>query len=206
MNTSIEPTSAANSRPGRPRALDHVKQREIIASVMAGFTIERAARYVGCASSTIRRECRRNPEFGRELERALFSAELAPLRAVREAARKYWRAGVWLLERLNPEQFAKRAPGHLGAEQFQAITAALATFLAQEVSNPEERQRIYDKINALEKSMERMVLLNADTPPRKRSRRRAHELSPATVTLLAEVQKEVELRNSRAIARQNVNQ
>jgi hypothetical protein len=59
MSSPNNSNNNSKSRRGRPRALDHVKQREVIASVNAAFSIDRAARYVGCAPSTIRRECRR---------------------------------------------------------------------------------------------------------------------------------------------------
>jgi hypothetical protein len=191
MNTPTELTSESNCRPGRPRALDHVKQREILALVTAGFSIERAARYVDCAASTIRRECLRNPQFGGELRRAALSAELSPLQAIREAARKYWRAGVWLLEHMDPERFGKQNPRHVKPEQLEAFSSIIMEIISREVENPQERQRIYDKIAQLQKSTERLIQTARDTPPRRRSRRRAAELTPAASDLLAEIDRAV---------------
>jgi hypothetical protein len=191
MNTPTELTPASTSRPGRPRALDHVKLREIIALVTAGFSIERAARYVDCAASTIRRECRRNPQFSGELRRAALSAELSPLQAIREAARKYWRAGVWLLEHLDPERFGKQNPRHIKPEQLEAFSSIIMEIIGREVENPQERQRIYDSIAELQKSTERLLLTVRETPPRRRSRRRACELTPAARNLLAEIDRAV---------------
>jgi hypothetical protein len=191
MNTPIDPTANATSRPGRPRALDHVKQGEIIATVTAGFSIDRAARYVGCASSTIRRECRRNPKFDTELRRACLSAELCPLQAIREAARKYWRAAAWLLERLDPERFGKQNPRHIKPDQLEAFSSIITEIVSREVANPQERQRIYDKIGTLQKSTERLMLILRDTPPRPRSRRRASEITSAARDLLAEIDRAV---------------
>jgi hypothetical protein len=163
----------------------------VIALITAGFSIERAARYVDCAASTIRRECRRNPEFDRDLRRACFSAELSPLQAVREAARKYWRAGAWLLERLDPQRFGKQNPRHVTPEQLQAFSSIITEIVSREVANPQERQRIYDKICELQKSTERLMLTVRDTPPRRRSRRRASGLTPAARGLLAEIDRAV---------------
>lgn len=191
MNSPTELTPASQSRPGRPRALDHVKQREIIAVVSAGFSIERAARYVDCAASTIRRECRRNPNFDTELRRASLTAELSPLQALREAARKYWRAAAWLLERLDPERFGKPNPRYIKPEQLEAFSSIIMQIISREVENPQERQRIYDKIGELQKSAERLMLTLRDTPPRRRSRRRASELTPAARDLLAEIDRAV---------------
>lgn len=181
----------SNSRAGRPRALDDVKRREIIALTTAGFSIERAARYVDCAASTIRRECRRNPNFDTELRRAGLTAELCPLQALREAARKYWRAAAWLLERLDPERFGKQNPRHIKPDQLEAFSSIIIEIVSREVADPQERQRIYDKIGELQKSTERLVLTVRDTPPRRRSRRRASELTPAARDLLAEIDRAV---------------
>jgi hypothetical protein len=198
--------NTATARPGRPRALDEIKRAKIVTAVAAGFNIDRAARYVGCAASTIHRECRRNPQFCRELDLAIFTSELAPLNAIREAAKKDWRAGVWLLEHLNPELFGRRSPRQLTEEQAKAFTESLAHILAQEVSHPAERQRVCDKLLAVDKAIERMILLNANTPPRRRSRVRAREHNAATATLLAEVEQTVEKEAQRSITHQNANQ
>jgi hypothetical protein len=193
MSSSNNANNNSKSRPGRPRALDHVKRREIIATVTAGFSIERAARYVDCAASTIRRECRRNPQFCRELRRAALTAELCPLQAVREAARKYWRAGAWLLERLDPERFGKRHPGHIGPEQLEAFAEVLLDIVRNEVANPDERQRLYDRIGELKTYAERLGEILRDTPPRRRSKRRAsNQLSPAAQRILKEINQAVD--------------
>jgi hypothetical protein len=191
MSSSNNSNNHSKSRPGRPRALDHVKQREVIASVNAGFSIDRAARYVGCAPSTIRRECRRNPEFDRDLRRACFSAELYPLQALREAARKYWRAAAWLLERLDPARFGKPRPGYVKPEELEAFTSIFSGIISREVADPKERQRIYDRLHELDKSTQRLLSVIRDTPPRTRSRRRASELTPAARDLLAEIDRAV---------------
>jgi tRNA-dihydrouridine synthase len=172
MNTPTDFTPASKSRPGRPRTLDHVKQREIIAVVTAGFTIERAARYVDCAPSTIRRESMRNPQFASQLRRASLSAELDPLQAVREAARKYWRAGTWLLERLDPDRFGKRNPRHITPAQVEAYISLLMDIVKETVTNPDERQSVYKKCEALQKAVSRLAWVYMDMPPRPRSRRR----------------------------------
>jgi hypothetical protein len=63
--------------------------------------------------------------------------------------------------------------------------------IGREVKNPQERQCIYDKIFNLQKSTERLLLTLRDTPPRRRSRRRATELTPAAKDLLAEIDRAV---------------
>jgi hypothetical protein len=193
QGTPMQSPIHKSRKAGRPRALDHVKQREIIAVVTAGFSIERAARYVDCAASTIRRECRRNPQFCGELRRAALSAELSPLQAIRESARKYWRAGAWLLERLDPERFGKRVPGHIKPEQLEAFTEVLLDIVGKEVASPEERQRLYDRIAELNTYAERQGEILRDTPPRRRSKRRAsNQLSPAAQQIFDEINQAVD--------------
>ena len=70
--------------PGRPRALDETKLREICALVANGCRLSEAAQYVGCDVSTVRREVRRNSEFAEKIRRAQRDAELAPLNANRK--------------------------------------------------------------------------------------------------------------------------
>lgn len=191
MTMSNEPVPAFHSRPGRPRALDLTRQREIIAVISAGFSIERAARYVNCSPSTIRRECRRNPQFDNELRRASLTAQLSPLQSIRAAGRKYWRAAAWLLERLDPERFAKQNPRYLKHEAIEAYVNIIAQIIGSEVADPHQRQRIYDKICALQKIGERRSRAVEDTPPRRRSRLRARcrgvELTPVAREILAEI-------------------
>jgi transposase-like protein len=69
-----EPSNARPKR-GRRRALDEVKRREVCALISAGSAIADAARYVGCAASTIHREAMRNPEFREHLRRANLTNE-----------------------------------------------------------------------------------------------------------------------------------
>src|SRR2546427_717901 len=78
------PAPSSPLPPGRRRALDETKLREICALITAGCGITGAARYVSCAPSTIRREARRNPEFNEKLRRAILAAQLAPLNALRD--------------------------------------------------------------------------------------------------------------------------
>jgi hypothetical protein len=93
-------------KPGRPRALDEVKQREVLALISHGCGIETAANYVGCSARTIHRETRRNKEFWDRFRKAELAATLSPLQTVQRAAHENWRAATWLLERKLPQNFA----------------------------------------------------------------------------------------------------
>jgi hypothetical protein len=194
MSSSNNSNNNSKSHSGRPRALDDVKRREIVALITAGFSIDRAARYVGCAASTIRRESIRNQQFQSDMRRASLSAELSPLQAVREAGRKYWRAAAWLLERMDPQRFGKQDVRCFKPEQLEATVDVFSRIIASEVSSPQERLRIVQKVEVLLKRAERMVWINHNTPPSRprRKRQRPDELSPEARLLLAEVDRAVD--------------
>ena len=95
------------TKAGRPRALDEAKKREVCALLSAGGSMRFAGRYVGCSAKTIHNEAQRDPDFGDRLRKSQLLAQLEPLRALRKKATTHWRAAAWLLERGDPEQFAR---------------------------------------------------------------------------------------------------
>jgi tRNA C32,U32 (ribose-2'-O)-methylase TrmJ len=145
MNSPLSPNTPL--AVGRPRALDNVKLREISALISAGCGLEGAARYVGCAASTIRREARRNPDFNEQLRRAHLAAELGPLNAMRNAANKHWRAAAWLLERTNAQRFAKQNVRHIKPEQLQQFSEVISGLLLQEIPDHNTRRRILRRLD-----------------------------------------------------------
>jgi hypothetical protein len=90
-----------------------------------------AAKYVGCAASTITRTAARDPVFAEQLAAAEQHVEVDALRAVRAAARneRYWRAAAWLLERRNPDDFAHRTPDVVTNDQLVQVFAQLTEIL-----------------------------------------------------------------------------
>jgi hypothetical protein len=98
------------AEPGRPRALDDAKRREICVLLTAGYSLVSVAEHVGCSRRTISRELDRNAEFADRFRRAKIAGELEPLGTIRQAARTNWRAAAWYLERTNPQRFGKRNP------------------------------------------------------------------------------------------------
>jgi len=136
-------------RTGRPRVLDETKQREICALVSAGCGVREAARYVGCSRSTIHREAQRNPAFRERLDRAAVYAELSPLRAMQQAVNTHWRAAAWMLERGDPEHFARRPAPAFRPKQAQALRDDIAAILNVEIDNPILLRRVKKQIQHL---------------------------------------------------------
>ncbi|NOY29461.1 MAG: helix-turn-helix domain-containing protein [Planctomycetes bacterium] len=133
---------------GRPRALDEFKRREIAALLAAGSGIADAARYVGCSARTIRREALRNEDFHDTLRKAELSSQLEPLRTLRKAASSNWRAAAWLLERINPDRFAKHDARSIRIDELDSIVGQLVEMIAGEIEDPNTRVRVYRRLLA----------------------------------------------------------
>jgi hypothetical protein len=129
----------AGENLGRPPALDDAKRNTIIAMLANGSSRRVAARYVGCAPSTITRTADRDPAFADQLARAQQNVEVGALRCIRNATKKsrYWRAAAWLLERRNPDDFAPRKPNVLTDDQLRQFLASISAFVLQDL--PEEK-------------------------------------------------------------------
>lgn len=115
--------------------LDDKKRSQIIALLANGSSRRMAARYVGCAPSTITRTAARDADFARQLANAEQNAEVDALRAIRAAAKKdrYWRAAAWLLERRNPDDFAHRPANVVTGDQITQMFTQLVELLREEV-------------------------------------------------------------------------
>jgi len=168
---------------GRPRALDEIKRREVCALISVGCGMMDAGRYVGCSASTIRREALRNEKFHESLRQAELAAQLGPLNAIRKAAATNWRAAAWLLERTNPEQFAKQDAKMLKLEEVNEVVNQLVETIAQEIDDPATRGRVYRRLLAEAHSSMRETFA-AERPRRdpKRARKMLENSDNATPT------------------------
>ena len=99
---------ADNAKGGRPPALDDLAKAEILALLSVGLSQRRVAAYVGCDPSTIWRTAQRDPDFHRDIRRALAKAELKPLLRVVDASQTSWRAAAWLTKRNQSKSARKR--------------------------------------------------------------------------------------------------
>ena len=151
---STSPTPSPEPVPAEPISsrlvLDEKKKAKIIALAANGSSRRMAARYVGCAPSTITRTLARDSEFREKLAAAEQNADIDALRALRVAARKprYWRAAAWLLEHRHPDDFALRKPDTYTAEEFAYCIGMVMETIVKDL--PEENyQRAMKKIEEL---------------------------------------------------------
>jgi hypothetical protein len=91
------PTDKAKN--GRPTQYDEKLGVRIIDAVRAGFTLERAAEYVGINPGTAQGWVSKRQDFGRLIKKARREHEMALLRSVELAGEKSWQARAWILER-----------------------------------------------------------------------------------------------------------
>jgi hypothetical protein len=87
------------AKNGRPTQYDEKLGAKIIDAVRSGFTLERAAEYVGINSGTAQGWVTKRQDFGRLIKKARREHEMSLLRSVELAGEKSWQARAWILER-----------------------------------------------------------------------------------------------------------
>jgi hypothetical protein len=119
---SLEPTE-------RCGVLDEAKKALIIVLVTQGASRREAASFVKCHHTTIGRTAARDPKFASKLSQVEMAASLASNGLIRRASEdpKYWRAAAWMLERRNPEDYAKRGPNTFTADQVVSLLASVCS-------------------------------------------------------------------------------
>ncbi len=147
------------AKRGRRPVLDEFKRREILAILAVGGSRRTAAGYVGCAVSTIQNTADRDPQFAQNLGQAEHQAEIAYLKSIQKAAKKeqYWRAAAWVLERKNPDDFARRGPNVFTPDQITLILAKFAEIVVNEVPVAAYRKNVLKKLDALIVDLRRSV-------------------------------------------------
>ncbi|MBA4018644.1 MAG: hypothetical protein C0483_15875 [Pirellula sp.] len=73
--------------------------------VSVGCSARRAAKLCGVGESAIREREKNDPDFREQYLSAKQIREITPLRQIKEAGVKSWRAAAWTLERLDPEEY-----------------------------------------------------------------------------------------------------
>lgn len=126
-----------------------MKRREICAILNMGCSRKTAAKYVGCSVDTIRNTARRDEQFRTQLRKAESNLEINQLRNIQDAAKKYWQAAAWVLERKYPEHYARRDPKQITLTQVSNLLAQLADIIVEEVPVPEYRRAILKRVQSV---------------------------------------------------------
>jgi hypothetical protein len=137
-----EPRTLNPRKRGRPRALDEIKRREIIATINAGCGIETAARYAGVSPRTVLRELRRNKEFWDRYRKAELNSRIQPLDTMNRAVKESWRAAAWMLERKSPRDFAKVHPRMIDPLDLEASLGQIYGAVFRSIRDPRLRRKV----------------------------------------------------------------
>jgi hypothetical protein len=137
-----EPRTLNPRKPGRPRALDEIKRREILATIHAGFGLETAAHYAGVSPRTVHRELRRNKQFWDQYRKAELNARIEPLDTMARAVKESWRAAAWMLERKSPRDFAKVHPRMIDPLDLEAAMGQIYDAVFRSIRDPLLRRKV----------------------------------------------------------------
>ncbi len=118
--------------------MDAMKKHDLVVLLSTGMTQKEAAGYVGVDARSIRRELKRDPDFANDYGRAQTAGKFRLLSLINAAAgRGNWHAAAFLLERLWPEEFGRRAAESFSKADVTAIAGSLADVAAEFV--PKEK-------------------------------------------------------------------
>ena len=131
---------------GRRRILTPALKSELCRLVAKSATIEEAADTLDVSLRTVQRERKHDEDFDHELRLSL-QAEPDPKKLMQTAARTHWRAAAWLLERTDPETYARRPVNTAKPRQ---VDAALCFLLEAALQATPEAQRpaFFELVNA----------------------------------------------------------
>ena len=96
---TVDALPVDKAKNGRPTQYDEKLGAQIVDAMRAGFTLERAAEYIGLHPGTVQGWTTKRAEFGRLVKKARREHEMSLLRSVELAGEKSWQARAWILER-----------------------------------------------------------------------------------------------------------
>ena len=128
------------AKNGRPTQYDEKLGAKIVDAVRAGFTLERAAEYIGLHPGTVQGWTTKRAEFGRLVKKARREHEMSLLRSVELAGEKSWQARAWILERTHGY-----AQPSARLQVSQDVTHGISGNLAQLLAGIRGRKRIEPK-------------------------------------------------------------
>jgi hypothetical protein len=171
------------SKRGRPRALDEIKRREIIATINAGCGLETAAHYAGVSPRTVHRELRRNKDYWDQYRKAELDSRLEPLDTMNRAVKESWRAAAWMLERKSPRDFAKVHPRMIDPLDLEAAMGQIYDAVFRSIRDPLLRRKVARNIEkSLKTELHELETDRRSPRPPKRNKHRRFYPDPFAET------------------------
>jgi hypothetical protein len=162
--------------PGRPPAFDSAKRKELLRLLAAGCSVPGAARILQCSPRTIRRAATHDPEFREALKRAQLRSQVAPIRALRKAAKTHWRAAAWLLERSSSGSFVPQKANLFLPEDVQDIFSGFIQSIRTLITDPQLAQRVIQALeDYLTKKTEQLQSEDFEVRRRRAAKRRQEQ-------------------------------
>ena len=120
---------------GSSRIMTPARRERLCDLLAESHTLEEASEAIGVSIRTVQRERKRDEDFDHEALLALQKTP-DPLKLMEQAARTHGRAAAWLLERRNPEEYARKpvnttSPKKVAAALRFVQEAALAAMPAE---------------------------------------------------------------------------
>jgi hypothetical protein len=128
--------------------------------VAAGFSVMRAARFVGCAPSTVHRHRRHDEPFAMALREATRAASARAKSVFRKPGPGNWRASAWFLDRLKHGREAPLTP-HESALRLMWILKGFLCQLVRLEAGEELFARISCRIDDEFRKLESIVAARA---------------------------------------------
>lgn len=94
--------------------MDEAAQRQWLGCARRGVSFDSACVYAGLEPRAVRAEMRRDPALAQAWAKAVADGEVVLVAQMHELAKEDHRAAAWLLERINPKRYVKRAEPQRG--------------------------------------------------------------------------------------------
>jgi hypothetical protein len=131
---------------GSSRIMTPERRAKLCELIAESHTIEEASEAVGVSIRTVQRERKRDEDFDHDVLLALQKTP-DPLKLMEQAARTHWRAAAWLLERQNPEEYARKPVNATSAKKV-ATALRFVQEMALEAVPEACREALYQHVQA----------------------------------------------------------
>jgi transposase len=135
-------------KTGRPAKMTPESKAILLKALGLGISEEDSAKLVGVSRATVRREALADKDFAQDKKGAVVAGKMRLLRRITAASREAWTAAAWLLERRFPQEFGRRTPDTLTAEEVAEMAADLVGLAMQFVPKDKHaafRERVRER-------------------------------------------------------------
>jgi uncharacterized protein YdiU (UPF0061 family) len=140
------------SRQSSVALLSLDERRDVLAVLGLGCDEKLAAAYVGRPLECLHETAKRYTSFREALEKAKTRAQVDLITNIRNASRneRFWRAAVWVLERIDPERYGpRRLHADSDSRRLHPALERIVQILLEEIPDPKRRQSVLKRLSRL---------------------------------------------------------